>query len=364
MADRYDPAQLREFALRVLERMGAPPDIAEEVARHLVDANLAGHDSHGILRLAQYLGQADRGELLPAMRPVIERETSTTLVVDARRGFGHYATAQAVELASVRAHLQGVAVAAVRHATHVGRLGDFTERCSRHGLVFVMTVGMAGPGVGGVVIHGGRERFFGANVWSIGVPAVGEPMVFDGSMASIAVGKVYQAKAEGVPLAPGCLIDRDGQATRDPQAYADGGAVLPLGGALGGHKGYGLALGSALLGGLAMIGDPEPTMAGAPVAGDPDARGRVAGVVLIAIDPEAFGGLALYRSMVEDCLAAAREVPPAAGHDRVVVPGDRSRGTRNERSARGIPLPAPVGADLVAVGRRFDLAPPSPMAAP
>lgn len=364
MTERYDAAGLEAYAQRVLGRLGAPDDIGAEVARHLVAANLAGHDSHGVLRLAQYAGQAARGELLPAARPVVERESPTTVVIDAKRGFGHYAAAQALERASAKAHRMGVAVAAVRHSTHVGRLGDFTERCARHGLVFVMTVGMAGPGVGGVVIHGGRDRFFGANVWSIGVPAEGDPMVFDGSMASIAVGKVYQAQAEGASLSPGCLVDRDGRPSTDPRAYAEGGAVLPLGGALGGHKGYGLGLASALLGGLAMIGDPEPTMAGAPVAGDPDARGRVAGVVLIAIDPEAFGGLVPYRAMVEDCLAAARDARPADGHGVVRVPGDASRRTRAERAGQGIPLPAAVGADLAALARRLDVAPPTPMSTP
>lgn len=360
MTDRYAATDLEIFAHGVLGKMGAPEAVAQEVAHHVVCANLAGHDSHGLLRLSQYAGQADRGELLPAMLPRVAQESGTTVVIDAQRGFGHYAAVQALQAASAKAHRNGVAVAAIRHSTHVGRLGYFTERCSEHGLVFMMTVGMAGPGVGGVVIHGGRERFFGANVWSIGVPAVGEPMVFDGSMASIAVGKVYQAKAEGVPLAPGCLIDRDGNPSTDPAAYANGGAVLPLGGELAGHKGYGLALASALIGGLAMIGDPDPTMAGAPVAGDPGAAGRIAGIVLIAIDPEAFGGLDLYRGMVESCLAAARSAAPAAGHGRVRIPGEPSRRTRDERFMHGVPLPDAVVEDLRALGRRFGLPAPAP----
>lgn len=360
MTDRYRAADLETFAHGVLANMGTPQAVAQEVARHLVCANLAGHDSHGVLRLNQYAGQADRGELLPRMLPVVAQETGTTVVIDAQRGFGHYAAVQALEAASAKAHRHGVAVAAIRHSTHIGRLGDFTERCSQHGLVFLMTVGMAGPGVGGVVIHGGRERFFGANVWSIGVPAVGEPMVFDGSMASIAVGKVYQAKAEGVPLAPGCLIDRNGNPSTDPGAYAAGGAVLPFGGELAAHKGYGLALGAALIGGLAMIGDAHPTMAGAPVAGAPDASGRIAGVVLIAIDPEAFGGLDLYRGMVESCLTAARAVAPAAGHERVRIPGEPSRQTRDERFMHGVPLPDAVVEDLRMLGRRFGIPAPAP----
>ncbi len=364
MSSHYAAPDLEAFAFKVFLAMGTPSDVAQEVAGHLVRANLAGHDSHGVLRIAQYAGQADRGDLVPAMRPVVARESSTSLVVDAQRGFGHFATAFALEQASERAHRHGVAVAAVRHSTHVGRLGDFTERCAHHGLVLLLTVGMAGPGVGGVVIHGGRERFFGANVWSIGVPAVGDPMVFDGSMAGIAVGKVHQAKAEGTSLPPGYIIDREGRASTDPADYYEGGAVLPLGGDLAGHKGYGLGLASALLGGLAMIGDPDPTMAGAPVAGEANAKGRVAGVFLMAIDPEVFGGLELYRAMVEDCLSAARKVAPAAGHDRVRIPGESSRRSRKERGELGIPLPAVVCADLASIGDRFGVTPPVPMSRP
>ena len=358
---RYAAPPLQAFALSIVQAMGAPHEIAHEVAQHLVRADLSGCDSHGVMRLPQYVGQMDRGELVPQNRPRVLRETTATVLVDAQRGFGHHAAVFALDAAAARARRHGIGSAAIRHSTHVGRLGEFTERCCDLGLVLLMTVGMAGPGVGGMVIHGGRERFFGANVWSIGVPGTTAPMVFDASMASIAVGKVHVAKAAGQPLPEGCLVDRDGIPATDPDAYYQGGAVLPAGGLLAGHKGYGLALASALLGGLAMIGDDSPTLAGAPVLADADPVGRMAGVFLIAIDPEAFGGVAAYRMLVEDCLAAIGRVPAAPGSSGVKVPGEGSRKRREQGQLTGIALPSATVTQLAAVAARFSVPMPRAM---
>ena len=249
----------------------------------------------------------------------------------------------------------------IRHCTHVGRLGEFTERCSALGLVVLVTVGMAGPGVGGVVAHGGRERFFGANVWSIGVPGTTGAMVFDASTSSIAVGKVWVAKAAGEKLPAGCLVDREGVASTDPDDYFAGGAVVPLGGDVAAHKGFGLGLAAALLGGLAIVGDASPTMAGAPVAPGSNPVGRMAGVFMTAIDPEAFGGVEPYRMLVQDCLDALRNVAAAPGTDGVHVPGDRSMRNRLNRARDGIPIAPATYDELAALAHRFNLALPSPL---
>jgi LDH2 family malate/lactate/ureidoglycolate dehydrogenase len=356
---RFAADALTAYACRVVAAMGAPEVVANEVARHLVGANLSGQDSHGVLRLPQYAGQVDRGELHPAAMPRIIRETVATAIVDAQRGFGHYAAHVALDVAAQKARHGGIGCAAIRHSTHVGRLGDFTERCDRLGLVVLATVGMAGPGVGGVVPHGGRERFFGANVWSIGVPGRSNPMVFDAAMSSIAVGKVYAAKAAGHELPAACIVDRDGRPTRDPNAFLQGGAALPFGGQVAAHKAFGLGLASALVGALAMIDDPSPTLAGAPAAPGSSPVGRMAGVFFVAIDPEAFGGLGLYRDLVDDCLRALHDVAPAPGVDAVTTPGQRSRETRANREHFGIPIPRSTCDDLSKLAMRFEVPMPA-----
>ncbi len=216
---RFAAAALQAFAQRMVAALGTPADIAQEVARHLVSANLSGHDSHGVMRLPQYTGQVERKELVPAARPFIVRESVSAALVDGQRGFGHFTTRFALDIVASNARRHGIAAATIRHSTHIGRLGEYTERCSELGLVLLLTIGMAGPGVGGMVVHGGRERFFGAGVWSIGVPGMDHSFVFDASMANIAVGKVWVAKAAGQSLPSGCIIDRDGRPSNDPDHY-------------------------------------------------------------------------------------------------------------------------------------------------
>src|SRR5450755_1338928 len=150
----FSSEALEDYAFALVRAMSADADVAHEVARHLVRSNLSGHDSHGVIRLPQYVGQMDRGELVPSSRPSIVRDTPISTLVDAARGFGHFSTAFALEHLAKKARTNGMACAAIRHSTHVGRLGEFTERCSELGLILIVTVGMAGPGVGGVVIHG------------------------------------------------------------------------------------------------------------------------------------------------------------------------------------------------------------------
>lgn len=349
--------QLVEFVDRVFRCSGAEPDIAGEVASHLVRSNLSGHDSHGVIRVAQYVGQIDKGEIVPSARPVVLRETPSTALIDARFTFGHFSTAFALEWVLDHARQAGVAVAAVRHSCHIGRLGEYTERAAERDLVGIVTVGVGGPGVGGLALYGARQRFFGANPWSFGVPAADRsPMMFDGSSSAVAEGKVRLARAKGTLLPEGCIVDKDGNPATDPEDFYAGGALLPLGGPVAGHKGYGLAMASMLIGALAMIDDDNPSLVGAAIRQEVnDERGRAAGVFVMAIDPAFFGDAVRYRAMVSESLAAAKRMPPAAGADEVLVPGEPEVRMRAQRTRDGVPLPEATWNDLVAVAERFGL---------
>ncbi|HYL82223.1 MAG TPA: Ldh family oxidoreductase, partial [Candidatus Acidoferrum sp.] len=215
----------------MFQAVGADHDVAAEVARHLVRANLSGHDSHGVIRVAKYIAQCDRGELTPAARPTIARENEVTALIDGHRGFGHFATAFALDWALGKARERGLAAAAIRHCTHIGRVGEYSERAAGQGYICLMTVGAAGPGVGGVALYGSRSRFFGANPWSMAVPALGgPPVLFDGSTSMIAQGKIWVAGDKGVALPPGCIVDKNGNPSTKPEDFFAGGALLPLGG--------------------------------------------------------------------------------------------------------------------------------------
>jgi LDH2 family malate/lactate/ureidoglycolate dehydrogenase len=310
--------------------------------------------------MPQYLQQIKRGELDPAGRPELVRETEVCALIDAHRGFGHFSTAFAMDWAMERAPRHGLASVAIRQSGHIGRVGEYTERALERGLLAMATVGASGPGVGGMVLFGGTRRFFGANPWSLGAPGTGHRYMFDGSTSTIAEGKVRVARAKGAELPPDCVQDAEGGPSRDPEAFYAGGALMPLGGAVAGHKGYGLAMGSALFSALAVIDDHDPTLIGASTVQEfaDEPRGRVAGVWLLVVDPGAFGDAGAYRDLVEENLTAALEVPPAEGRE-VQLPGEFELRNRLSRAAAGIELPDATWRDLIAAGERLAVAPPA-----
>src|SRR5438105_9309348 len=270
--------RLEAFVREVLSAMGADHEVGAEVAGHLVRANLSGHDSHGVLRLSRYVTQMDEGRLVPGARPALVHERGPVAVFDGRGSFGHYATARALDWAMERAGELGLAVASVRRPTHIGRLGEYTERAAEAGLVAVVTIGMAGDGLSSAIPFGGTTRALGTNPWSMGVPgARGRRVVFDAATTVVAEGKVQFARDRGAQLPPGCIQAADGSPSRDPADYYNGGALLPMGGEVAGHKGSGLALVSALFGGLALAGDDEPRPA------------STTGVLVLVVNPAWFG---------------------------------------------------------------------------
>lgn len=330
---KLDPETLTRFTAAICTRLGADQEIAEIVAGHLVRAESSGHSSHGVQRLPGYAALVRGGELHPAARPEVLRESAATALLDARRGFGQYSTLVALERAIQLAGRVGVGVVAVRHSHHIGRLGEYGERAAAAGMVAAVTVGMAGDGVGAMVLPGTSRRFFGANPWSFAFPTrAGHPVLVDVSTAVVAEGKLQLAAASGEAVPPGWIADATGQPTTDPADYFAGGGLLPLGSPTVGHKGYGLGLASALLGALALSGDDDPTMVGASVAEAADPRGRIAGVVVIAIDPAAFGSPAEYTATVTGTVAAIRRASPSA-----VVPGDPEATAREHAAQLELP---------------------------
>jgi LDH2 family malate/lactate/ureidoglycolate dehydrogenase len=305
-----------------------------------------------VLRIPQYVAEADRGDLIPSAAAEVVRESGAVGMVDAGRGFGHSATALAMEWAAGRALQFGIAATAVRRANHIGRLGEYAELAAARGVIGIATVGIVGAG--GVTPFGGLGRYLGTNPWAIGVPAAGDPMIYDAATSAVAEGKLRVARSKGAPAPAGAIVDSAGGPSTDPADYYAGGAMLPLGGALAGHKGYGLALASALIGGLAMIDDEEATTAG--TAATPARRGWLAGAFVIAIDPEWFGGAERYRTAVAEALAGLRRQPAAEGVAEILIPGDPERRSRALREREGIPIPDPVWSGLLEVADRYGLA--------
>jgi LDH2 family malate/lactate/ureidoglycolate dehydrogenase len=318
--------------------LGATDGVAAEVARHLVNAELSGHASHGVLRLSQYADEIAAGVIDPGATPERVPAAGQVLLIDAKRGFGHAAAALAVQ-AVLEAADSGPVLATIRNCTHIGRLGEYSERLAASGLLSCVAVGAAGPGVGVMAAFGSRsgEAFLNTNPWAMAFPAEGGAVVFDAAMSTIAEGKVLAAAASGGQLPAGCVLDSSGRPSTDPADYAADGTLTPLGGALAGHKGYGLALAAALLGGLAHADGSVPELGGLARIRRPElAQESLGGVAVWAMRPPGAG----YARAVGSLTAALRA-------DGVLVPGDLERRHR-ERNGDTVRLP---GATLDALAR-------------
>jgi hydroxycarboxylate dehydrogenase B len=317
------PAQeLVRIGSAIFSAAGAPQDIAALVAHSLVDSNLAGHDSHGVVRISQYIELIENGELLPWARPAVVRDQPAAVQVDGGWGFGQVAARFAIELAIERAKQQQLAAVAVGRCNHIGRLGEWSELAAASGTLGIVT-SCYGSGPYIAAPYGGAKRLLGTNPLSLAAPiGPGERALVDVATTVVAEGKVRVARAKGAQLPPGALIDKDGRPTTEPEDFYDGGMLLPF----AGHKGYGLAVMVELLS-VALTG-----------ADDMDAQ-RPVGSLFLCIDVEAFRPAAGFQAYAEALRERMVSAPPAEGFAEVLMPGDPEERARAERQEAGIPVP-------------------------
>jgi LDH2 family malate/lactate/ureidoglycolate dehydrogenase len=337
----FAPDSLRDLSRRVLEAAGTPADIAEHVAGHLVAANLAGHDSHGVIRIPYYLRQIRDGWVQPAARPRLVQESPTAALISGEWGFGHPAAAVAMDAACDRAGRSGLGAAALVRATHIGRLGTHVERAAARGVVGLMWLGLSASR--GVVPYGASRGLYGTNPIAAAFPG-GEAgtLLLDYATTAVAGGKVMVARDRGVPLPEGAAVDHEGRPTTDPME-ALRGSLLPF----GAHKGYALAFFAQLLGQVLTGADALPD--------DRGPFGR-AGAFFLAVDP------GLFRP-AGDAIAGAgrfaeeiRALPPAPGFERVLAPGDPEARSRQAR-AEAIPLPDETWREIAAAAAAVGVTP-------
>lgn len=335
--------RLRELAARVLVAAGAAPADASIVADHLVDANLAGHDSHGIGMLPQYVRAIGRGLLDPRAHAAVEDRGGPILAVDGRRGFGQLVAREGIAAGMARASALGLAAVALRGAFHVGRVGAYAEQAAAGGLVSVHFVNVVGHAPL-VAPFAGSDRRLMTNPFCVGVPGPGGTVavLLDFATSRVALGKVREARARGDLLPEGCIIDARGRPAVDPAALLDppNGALLPM----GEHKGSGLALVCELLGG-AVTG-------GGILSRVPWQEGMIGNNMLsILLDPARLPGGAGLEADVRETVAWLKASPPADADAPVLVAGEPEAASRATRAQAGIPVAAGTWDDLVAEGR-------------
>ena len=239
--------RLEQIVRDVFGAAGCMPDERERIAHYLVESNLVGHDSHGIIRVPFYIDWLRAGKVLANQSLAVVFENDALAVVDGQFGFGQVMGEQATKLGIAKAEYQGVAVVALRNSGHLGRIGDWAELAAHAGKFSLHFVNTSGGGIL-VAPFGGSQRRLSANPVAAGVPVEsGPPIILDMSTCTIAEGKIKVAFNRGTTVPDGCLLDGAGYPTNDPKAfYANpAGAILPV----GGHKGYGLSVIAEVLAG-------------------------------------------------------------------------------------------------------------------
>lgn len=325
--------ELRALMRAILTAAGTPAGTGQLVGDSLVDANLAGHDSHGVIRVLHYVEMVRAGKVDPAVAPVVLGTTGATARIEGAWGWGQPSMWLATETAIDLARRFGLGAAVVLRSYHIGRVAPYVEAIAARGMLG-MALANCAPAV---APYGGHGRVMGTNPFAWAFPRADglPPICLDIATSSIAEGKVRVAQAKGVPLPPGMIVNGDGQPSIDPNDFYDGGALLPF----GAHKGSGLSMLAQVIGvGLAQS-MPDQLL---------DHRGGN-GPFILAIDIGAFGPLAEAIGRTEQHVAAVHAAPPAEGFAAVQLPGEPELAIRAVRARDGIPIPDRTWSDLRAL---------------
>ncbi len=345
MSDKHlIPLPRLNAAMRHMVRgFGSGEAEVEAVAANLIEANLTGHDSHGVGMLPRYAEAFLEGGLKPNAHVRTLLDGGALLRLDGDSGFGQVIGAEAMALGITRALAHGSCIIALGNSHHLGRIGAWAEQAAAAGLVSLHFVNVIARAI--VAPHGGSDARFGTNPFCAGVPLTGRaPVILDFATSMIAQGKTRVAMNKGELLAPGCLIDDQGQPTQEPH-YA---VVPPLGALLtfGTHKGYGLALMCELLGGALSAGLTQ-----AP--GDTSQRRVLNGMFSVLVDPAALGDRAAFEAESLAFLASVTASPPREGFGPVQVGGDAERASRARRTAEGVPVDGTTWQEILAAAGKL-----------
>jgi LDH2 family malate/lactate/ureidoglycolate dehydrogenase len=339
MPDIAAPA-LHRLTCELLCAAGTEPESARIVADSLVNANLAGHDSHGVLRLLSYLNGVRQGHLNPAATPQLLSVSGATAIVDAADGWGQPAMWLATQAAIERAREHGLGAAVVHRSYHIGRVAPYVEAIAGEGMIG-MAMANAAPAV---APFGGRARVMGTNpiAWAVPRAEGAPPICLDIATAGVAEGKLRVARASGFPVPAGNIVDREGRASTNPGDFYAGGALLPF----GAHKGSGFSLLAQFIGrGLAQM---DPSAYDGP-------RG-VNGPFVLAIDIGRFTDLDHFRAEAEAQCAVVTGCLPAEGVPEVLLPGQPELATRAIRERDGVPVPDSIWDELQTLAREYGVA--------
>jgi uncharacterized oxidoreductase len=335
---------LCRFITAIFANAGCQAAEAERIATHLVEANLVGHDSHGVIRVPTYVQWLKAGKVRAGQTIQIVFENDAVAVVDGQLGFGQTIGEQAVELGINKCKKHGVAVIALRNSGHLGRIGDWPLQAAQAGILSLHFVNTTGAGIL-VAPFGGTQRRLSANPIAAGIPIDGAaPMLLDISACTLAEGKIRVALNKGVDVPEGCIIDSQGNPTTDPKVfYANPpGAILPI----GGHKGYGLSLLCEVLAGA---------LTGGGCSNPAHADKVLNGMLSIYLDSSFFQKDADFAAEIQRFIAYVKSSAKATPTGDILMPGEIEDRTKSQRSREGIEIDTTTWTQLVETAKSLGI---------
>ncbi|MBI4736126.1 MAG: Ldh family oxidoreductase [candidate division NC10 bacterium] len=338
---------LETLAHDIFQAIKVPPAGAAWMARLLVRANLRGHDSHGVIRIPQYIASWKKGDANPTAEPVVVQEGPATALVDGKLGFGQIVARRGMEVAMQKAAAVGVSTVGVFNSNHIGRLADYTEMALERDMLAILAVNAGGAGQR-MAPWGGRAPRLSTNPIAFACPTgEGVPISFDIATTMAAEGKVRVKRNRKEPLPSGWVLDADGNPTTDPNAIygSPPGTILPV----GGHKGYSLALMIEVLAGILARGgysreNPGPVMNG---------------IFMVVVDIGRFVAPGTFRDEVDDLIRYLKSSPTAPGVDQILAPGEPEAITEAKRRQAGIFVEDQTWGQIEEVARELNVATPS-----
>ena len=317
------------------------------MAKLLIRANLRGHDSHGVIRVPQYVASWKKGEADPKAEPVVVQDGPATALVDGKRGFGQIVARRGMEVAMAKAAAIGVAAVGVYNSNHIGRLADYTEMALERDMLALLAVNAGGAGQR-MAPWGGRAPRLSTNPFAFACPTGSAvPISFDVATTVAAEGKVRLKRNRKEQAPPGWLIDADGKPTTDPNTLygTPEGSILPV----GGHKGYSLALMVEVLGGImARAGhsreNPGPVMNG---------------IFMVVVDIARFVSPQNFRSEADDLIRYLKTSPLVPGVSEIMYPGEPEARSEAERLQKGIFVEEETWGQIVQAARDLGVTVPA-----
>jgi len=337
--------QLRAFGRQIFSALGVPTEDAELVSDLLVEANLTGFDSHGVIRIPIYARGIKMGAVKPGAEIKILRETPSTAAIDGGWNLGQVVAKYAMNVCIEKARDSVVSLVTAKNSQHAGRLNTYAEMAMAQDMIGIASVNSASY----VAPYGGKSKQLGTNPLCFAIPSGREPpMVLDMATSVWARGKIMVYLARGEELPEEVFMDPDGNPTTDPGWYTRGGVLRNLGGEIAGYKGFGLSLLVEILTGA---------LTGGGVSNSEEYRSRPFyggnGIFMMAIDVGQVTELDAFKKRVDDLLSSVRDSPTAPGYDEILIPGEPERLMKERRLKEGIFVEEKTWGDLTALAEEL-----------